>query len=120
MNLYFSLPQVTFFKEINWNCRVFNICLRQLKNKNKLQKVKQQRIHKEGDCFHFFMYSLYSGTSCSLRNEMTVSFPSCHVCISLQTLTGITGGRGQKAWKEHTVKSPILFCGATCVLSYKN
>lgn len=24
-------------------------------------------------------------------------------------LTGITGARGQKAWKEHTVESPVLF-----------
>lgn len=53
---------------------------------------------------------------------MIVNFPLCHVyIISRQTLTGITGGRGQKAWKEHTceVKSPVLFCGAICVLLQK-
>lgn len=92
-----------------------------MKNKDELQKVKQQQIDKEEIVFTSLSHSLQSGASCSLRNEMTVNFPSCHVCIiSLQTLTSTTGGRGQKAWKEQTVESPVLFCEAACVLSDKN
>lgn len=50
-------------------------------------------------------------------NDSQFSFMS----QSLQKLTGITSGRGQKVWKKHTyeVESPVLFAGATYVLSYK-
>lgn len=60
--------------------------------------------------FTSLCYSLYSGTSCSLRNEMTVNILLCHVCIiSLQMLTDITSGKDKRPGKNTPMKSTHLF-----------
>lgn len=85
MNLWVFLSTSTYiFKRNKLKSQSFHYRLRQLKNKDELQKIKQQRINK-GDSLHFFMSQfIFRGIMFS-QNEMTVNFPLCHVCIiSLQ------------------------------------
>lgn len=61
------------------------LVLKQLKNKDELQKLKQLRINKEETVLSLHVIVYIQGITFS-QNEMTVNFPLCHVCvISLQT-----------------------------------
>lgn len=131
MNLYFSLLQIIFLKGINWNHKVFIILsfffnylvLKQLKNKDELQKVKTTKNKQRRNCFISSCHSLYSRHHVfSKGNDSQFSFVMFASYHSQHLLIGITGERGQKICKEHTseVESHVLFAGVSCVLSSKS